>query len=131
MMNRRPLTVTIMSCLFIAAGGVGLVYHLGDLKETQQSLYEVVPVLLLRVTAIACGIFMLRGSNWARWVAVAWIAFHFILSFFHSRQEAIMHGLFFVLIAYFLFREEASMYFRPGGRVKDLESTPQSPGDAT
>ena len=129
--EKRPLTVTIMSCLFIAAGTVGLVYHLSDFKAQQAFQYEVVLILLLRITAIVCGIFMLRGSNWARWVAVTWIAYHFILSFFHSLQEAIMHGLFLALIAYFLFRKEESTYFRHGARQQGLGSKPQSPGDGT
>ncbi len=117
-----------MSCVFIAAGAVGLVYHLSDFKAPQQSQYEVVLVLLLRLTAIVCGIFMLRGSNWARWVALAWIAYHLVLSFFHSRQEVAAHGLFLLLVAYFLFRREASRYFRPGEGREDFDNEFQRPG---
>ncbi len=38
---------------------------------------------------------MLRGSNWARWLALAWIAFHVFLSFLHSWQQVLVHCLFF------------------------------------
>ena len=34
--------------------------------------------------AIVCGVFLLRGHNWARWLALAWIAFHVVLSAFHA-----------------------------------------------
>jgi hypothetical protein len=55
---------------------------------------------------------MLRGNNWARWLALAWIAFHVVVSFFHSLQEVVVHSLLFMLIAYFLFSPEARAYFR-------------------
>ena len=55
---------------------------------------------------------MLRGFNWARWLLVVWIAYHVILSAFHSPFEAAVHGLLFVIVAYFLFRPQASAYFR-------------------
>jgi hypothetical protein len=61
---------------------------------------------------IACGVFLLQGRNWARWLALAWIAFHLAFSFFDSLQKAAIHGLFMVLIAYFLFRPDARTYFQ-------------------
>jgi hypothetical protein len=55
---------------------------------------------------------MLRGHNWARWLALAWIGCHVILSAFHSVFEVAVHGLLFAAIAYFLFRPRATRYFR-------------------
>ncbi len=55
---------------------------------------------------------MLRGSNWARWLALAWIAFRVFLSFLHSWQEVLVHCLLFVVIGYVLFSPEARAYFR-------------------
>ena len=55
---------------------------------------------------------MLRGHNWARWLAVAWIAFHVILSAFHSVQEAAFHALLCAVIIWSLFRAGSAGYFR-------------------
>jgi hypothetical protein len=57
-------------------------------------------------------VFMLRGCNWARWLLLVWIAYHVILSAFHSLSELVMHSLLFALVAYFLLRPQASAYFR-------------------
>jgi hypothetical protein len=69
-------------------------------------------VELTELTAILCGAFLLRGQNWARWLALAWIAFHVVLSMFHPFRELAIHGLFFVVIAWILFRSESGRYFR-------------------
>ncbi len=57
---------------------------------------------------------MLRAHNWARWLAIAWIAFHVALSAFHALGEFAIHGLLCALIAWALFRSEANRYFRDG-----------------
>src|SRR5262249_39079375 len=61
--------------------------------------------------AIVCGVFLLRGSNWARWLLLAWIAFHVVLSAFHNVFELAMHSLLLVVVAYCLFRPRTSAYF--------------------
>jgi hypothetical protein len=55
---------------------------------------------------------MLRGINWARWLAMAWIAFHVALSFFHSWLEMAVHGVIFVVFAIILFLPDANGFFR-------------------
>lgn len=113
-MNKRPLAVTMVSWLFIAAGAIGLAYHLTEINPQQPLQAESFWILLLRLLAIVCGVFMLRAANWARWLALAWMAFHVLLSFSHSLHQVLVHGLLFVLIAYILFRPEARAYFRRG-----------------
>jgi hypothetical protein len=124
-MRKRPLAVSILSCLFIVTGIVGLGRHLADYKATQPFQYDLVWILIVELAAIVCGAFMLRGANWARWLALAWMGFHVVLSFFHSLREVVVHGLLFALIAYFLFRADARAYFSPPGRDGSLDSTPQ------
>ena len=58
---------------------------------------------------------MLRGHNWARWLALAWIVYHVILSAFHMLSELAIHILFCAILAYFLFRPTATRYFRAAG----------------
>ena len=111
-MKKRPLAISILSCVFLAAGAIGFVYHLTDFKAQQPFPYELVWISAVRLAAIVCGVFMLRGNNWARWLALAWIAFHVVVSFFLSLQQVVVHSLLFLLIAYFLFRPEAGAYFR-------------------
>ena len=55
---------------------------------------------------------MLRGCNWARWLLAAWMAYHVVLSAFHSVTELALHTLLFGAIGYFLFRPQSSAYFR-------------------
>jgi hypothetical protein len=111
-MNKRPLSVTIIGWLFIAAGAIGLAYHATEFKVHVQFPYELIWVLLLRLFAIVCGLFMLSGNNWARWGLLLWLAYHVVLSAFHSFSELAMHSLLLALVAYFLFRPKTSAYFR-------------------
>ena len=110
--NRRPLSVTILAWVYIGMGTIGFVYHLTEFQATNAFLYDGMLVELIRILAIICGAFMLRSHNWARWLAVAWIAFHVILSAFHAFHEVAIHCLFCAVIAWFLFRSESGLYFR-------------------
>jgi len=112
-MKKRPLSVTIISWFFVAAGGVGIAYHLSEFKALHPFPSDAGWVFLVRLTAIVGGAFMLRGHNWARWLSVAWLAFHVILSGFHSLQELVMHAVLLAIFAYFLFRPNATQYFLP------------------
>ena len=111
-MKRRPLSVTVISCLFVAAGAIGFAYHITEFKAQGQFEYGLALVCFVRLLAILSGLFMLRGSNWARWLLLVWIVYHVILSAFHSLSELAMHSLLLGVVAYFLFRPDASAYFR-------------------
>ena len=109
---KRPLAVTLIAWLYIVAGTVGLAYHGTKFKTLDPFPSELVWICLIRLLAILCGVFLLRGKNWARWLAVAWMAYHVGLSAFHTVAELILHTLFLAIIAWFLFRPNASAYFR-------------------
>jgi hypothetical protein len=113
-MTRRPLSVTLLSVLIAAAGAVGLAYHLSELNLRHPFQNYVLWVGLIRLVAIVCGVYMLRGDNWARWLAMVWIGFHVVISGFHSLPEFAFHGLLFAVFAYVLFRPQATEYFRAG-----------------
>ena len=70
-------------------------------------------ISLVRLISIISGVYMLRGSNWARWLALVWIAYHVFLSAFDSWFQLIAHCLLCAAFAYFLFRWRAEQYFRP------------------
>jgi hypothetical protein len=111
-MNKRPLSVTILACIYIGVGTVGFVYHLCEILARHAFHYGDFLVELIEFVAIVCGAFLLRGHNWARWLALAWIGFHVGISFLDSLQKVVVHGLILLLIAYFLFRPRARTYFR-------------------
>jgi hypothetical protein len=111
-MTKRPLSVTVIGGLFIAAGLVGLVYHASEFKTESPFRAELVWICLVRLLAIVCGVFVLGGRNGARWGLLGWIAYHVILSAFHTLTEFVLHSLLFAVVTYFLFRPHVSAYFR-------------------
>lgn len=115
--NKRPLSVTILACVYIGVGTIGLVYHFTEFLAAKTFQYDIFLIEAVEIIAIVGGAFMLRGQNWARWVAVGWIAFHVIVSAFHPFREFAIHLLFCAVIAWLLFRPEAARYFR-GAQVE-------------
>jgi len=114
---KRPLSVTILGCVYIGVGTIGFAYHFTEFQARDGFPYDGLWVELIEFLAIVCGAFMLRGHNWSRWVALTWIALHVILSAFHTFREFAIHCLFCAVIAWVLFRPEAARYFR-GARVE-------------
>lgn len=110
--NKRPIAITIIACLYLAVNVAGIISHFHGLLAGEQGSAWAEGT---EFVGLVCGVFLLLGHNWARWLAVAWIFFHVILSAMHSWGEAVMHGLFCVAIAWILFRPESSRYFRGGG----------------
>lgn len=115
--NRRPLAVTILACLYIGVGTIGFAGHFAELRATSASQYDGLLIELTEFLAILSGAFILRGHNWARWLALAWIAFHVVLSAFRALPEFAIHSLFCAVIAWFLFCPGAGRYFH-GARVE-------------
>jgi hypothetical protein len=116
-MNKRPRSITIISWFFIAFCSIGLLSSLLPYVDTTnaQRLAELKShwiVHIARLLGVLSGVFMLYGFNWARWLLVVWMGFHIILSILHSPLQLLMHSLIFAVILYFLFRPQASAYFR-------------------
>ncbi len=103
---KRPLGVTIIGCVYVLVGVAGFVAHFASFR-----LLDTWEVELTEFLAALSGAFMLRGQNWARWLAVAWIAFHVALSF-GSLREVVIHSVFLVAIAWVLFGAGSRRYFR-------------------
>lgn len=116
-MDKRPRSITIISWIFIAFGSIGFLASLlpyVDAPAAQRIAYLNAHwmVHVARALAVICGVFMLYGFNWARWLLVVWIAFHVIISALHSPFELLVHSFLFAVVLYFLFRPQASAYFR-------------------
>ena len=100
--------MTILGCLFILAGLVGLAYHLSD-KPVD---HWIVLISAVRIIAVVGGIFLLLGHGWARWLLLAWLALHVLVSAFHSVSETLAHVVLLMVVSYFLLGSVASKYFR-------------------
>jgi len=111
-MSPRPLAITLIGWLFIATGVIGFAYHANEFRAHEHPGNELVWVLAVRLSAILCGVLILRGSDWGRWGALAWIAYHVALSAFHSVSELVTHVTIFVALASLLLRPAAAAYFR-------------------
>ncbi len=111
----RPLPVTIIAWLLIATGAVGFVYHLTEFHSANPFETDFLVIEFVRLLAIVAGVFLLKGAGWARWLALAWMAFHVVISLYKGWPQVAMHAVFLVAFAVFLFRPGANCYFR-GGR---------------
>jgi hypothetical protein len=110
--NARPLSVTILAWVYILVGTGGFVSHFAEVHARNALRYGGIWIEVVEVLAVVSGAFMLRRHNWARWLALAWMAFHVVLSAFGAFHELAIHSLFCAVIAWLLFRPEAARYFR-------------------
>lgn len=116
-MNKRPLAVTIISLLFVIVGLGSLVKSVWLLisgnhgVSREKELIDAVVVFLSGIMALASGLFMWRGANWARWLCIIWLALHVVISLMHSTSQLIAHTVFLIVIGFFLFRPGVSEYF--------------------
>jgi hypothetical protein len=109
---RRPLSITVAAAVFIVSGAIGLTYHATELAAAGPALNHVLWELVVRCLAIVAGVFLLRGADWARWLALAWTAYHVVLGGFHSVSQGVVHALILAGVAYVLLRAPARGYFR-------------------
>jgi hypothetical protein len=112
-MKRAPLPVIVISVLIMLAGAFGLYGAWLNFVAHPDSHRDALLAAAVNVLGIVAGFFALRARNWARWLAVAWMAFHVVISFGHPAQELIVHSILLVLFAYGLFRADAHAWFMP------------------
>jgi len=107
--KQRPLSITILAGIYILVGAMAFFYHFRQAipLNREGALTEFTELL-----ALVAGVFLLRGRNWARWLALAWMGFHVILSAFVPLVPFLMHCLLFAAIAWILLRPPARQYFR-------------------
>ena len=107
----RPVSITILSWVFIAAGAMGVIYHARDFSLRDPLGHDLPLVTAVRLLAIIGGAFALRGHNWARWLLLVWISYHVALSISHSLPELAVHSLLLAIVGCVYFRPFASAYF--------------------
>jgi hypothetical protein len=99
-------TVFAIAMLYIAVGAVGFVTHFPRHWQAEDLLIEVTELV-----AITCGVFLMRRKNWARWLALAWMALHVAISI-PVIAQVVIHLSLFTVIAWALFRSSSQSYFR-------------------
>jgi hypothetical protein len=108
---KRPLSVAVLAWIYIVVGAASFAGGLKDFRFAPDDFLAAA----LRLLAVVAGVFLLRGCDWARWLALAWIAAHVAISAFHSYGELAAHCVFCGCIAWLLFRRDATRYFRQPG----------------
>ena len=110
-MKKRPIAVTVIAGLLILGSCAGIVLGLVNTKSLSDDHYAILWIVAVNAAGMVAGGFILRGENWARWLAVAWIGFHVVITLWNPWQQRAMHWLIFGLIVFGLFRQEARKYF--------------------
>lgn len=109
--DHRPIAVTIVAYVYIAVGIIGFSYHLTDFRTQSPFQYDVLGIELIRFVAIVAGVYVLRGNNWARLTALAWMVLHVIIGALNSLPQFAVHLAFAALIALALFHPAANRWF--------------------
>jgi hypothetical protein len=110
--TRRPHSVTVVAWIYLVAGAIGLAYHATGFDLARPLADDALWILLVRLLAVVAGVFLLRRQNWARWLAVFWMAWHVGLSIFHPVSELVIHSVLLAAFVFILFRPPAAAWFR-------------------
>lgn len=108
---KRPFVVSVVAFLLMLAGAGGLVIDGLDLRSAPARYEETLGIAGVHLAAIVAGAFLLRGRNWARWLAIAWISFQVILSLWHPPMQLLAHTILFAVFLWCLFRGKSGAYF--------------------
>jgi len=124
----RPTSVTVVAWILILMGGISLVTMtlvitsgmIDDPAARELISKSPIPVpVQYAITYIGllimlvCGVAMLKGQNWGRWLYVVGTAAGFLIGVITSplKQAMIPGFVVFVVLTFFLFRPQANRYF--------------------
>jgi uncharacterized membrane protein (DUF2068 family) len=107
---KRPVPVTIVGVLFILVGVVTTGLHVMEFRAHPPTWLMAVSICAVGVLAVVAGMYLLEGQNWARWLALLWMAFHVAISVF-DLGKLLFHSALFIFFAYILLGREAREYF--------------------
>jgi hypothetical protein len=106
---KRPIPVWIVAALYLVVGVMGFVYHFRELTAGHN---DAIAIELTELLAVVAGIGLILRRNWARWLALAWVVFHVVISLFHPLRELLIHAGLCMVIAWLLFRPATARWFR-------------------
>ena len=106
-MNPR-IAVIVVACLYLLIGfGVGIAI----VPRLLAGQHDAIGMEITEAVAAIAGICLLLRQRWARWLAVAWMVFHVILSW-PDVGKLLMHLILSGMIAWALFRPGSAEWFR-------------------
>ena len=108
-MGKRPVSVLIVAVVYLVVGVIGFGYHFPELTAGHR---DAIAIELTELTAVIAGVALLMRKNWARWLALAWVVFHVLISLFHPLRELLVHAALCVLIAWLLFQPATARWFK-------------------
>ncbi|MGD0900091.1 MAG: hypothetical protein ABR915_19830 [Thermoguttaceae bacterium] len=131
---KRPISITVIAWILIVGAALHLLtspVNLSDPKVQELMAKGLLPfpvqcsILYLGLAvALASGIGMLEGRNWARWLYVIWRAIEAIIVLATSPTKLMMIPgiVLFLVEVFFLFRPVANRYFATGStpNVQDM-----------
>jgi len=100
--RKPPIGVTLIAALLLIAGALGLYADTKSFTTLAASHYDILWPIGAHVLALVAGVFLLLGHNWARWLAVVWMAFHIAISY-PSAGKILGHSVFLLLFVWLLF----------------------------
>jgi hypothetical protein len=106
---KPPIPVMIVVAVYLLVGVVGFVYHFPELTAGHR---DAIAIELTELLAVVAAVGLLLRQNWARWLALAWVVFHVVISLFHPLRELLIHATLCVLIAWLLFRPATARWFK-------------------
>jgi hypothetical protein len=105
---KRYLAVIVVACLYLL---VGIAVGIEQFPRLVTGQREAIGMEIAEAVAIVTGVCLLLRQGWARWLAVAWMAFH-VAIMFSDPGKMIVHIVLCGLIAWALFRPESRGWFR-------------------
>jgi hypothetical protein len=108
---KTPIPVVIVIAVYLLVGVIGFVYHFPELTAGHQ---DAIAIELTELMAVVAAVGLLLRQNWARWLALAWVVFHVVISLFHPLRELLIHAALCVLVAWLLFRPATARWFKEG-----------------
>ena|ERR1700761_8168824 len=103
--KKCPISVLALSFVYAITGIFGFVKNLHAFGHPDFWWIEATEVI-----AMIAGIWMFLGKGWARWLALAWMAFHVAISL-RELPILIVHLAIFALTVGALLLPEARQYF--------------------
>ena len=138
-MRSRPISISIIGWFLLVSGVLtlpGAFARSDDPRVEELMARRPVPIAVQQgmlfagaVANLVSGYFLLRGQNWARHLYVAWTIVQFGYAWLAApfRLVIVPGVLFFLLVAFFLFRPRANAFFA-GSELVDVvagEITPR------
>jgi hypothetical protein len=71
--NKCPIPIIALAFLYAATGIIGFIKNLHAFGGSDFWWIEATEIV-----AVVAGIYMFFGKAWARWLALAWMAFHVV-----------------------------------------------------